>query len=204
MLTKKRQDVSENEEEERITQNKDHSHSTLEQNWIVRARREQEFDKQILELKREVSRYKREERRIARNNLMLTAQEEKMLTIQKEKLLTIQKEEMDQKVVPGSPDSQCLEAVHVDQLWEENVGLTHESLEGQIEMRTDQEWRRGEGLVERGMATDEVSSGWVITNLIGDCPVIKDGDLSNASAETSPRGAAESRTKTVTAATQLS
>ena len=95
VLTKKRQDVSNDEEEEKITQTKDRSHSPFkEQNWVVRAKREQEIDRTILELKREVSRYEREERRISRNNLMLTTQEEEMLTIQKEKMLTIQKEEL--------------------------------------------------------------------------------------------------------------
>ena len=55
------------------------------------------------------------------------------------------------------------------------------------------------------MATDDVGSYWVVTNLIGDFPVTtKEGDLSNASAKTFTRGAVEGGTVTATAATQLS
>ena len=92
----------------------------------------------------------------------------------------------------------------MSQLREENSGATRGSLEGQIEI-TDGDWRGREGLVERGVATDDVGSYWVVTNLIGDFPVTtKEGNLSNASAETFTHGAVEGGTMTATAAAQLS
>ena len=218
MLTKKClhvQDVSEEEEEEKITQTKDQSHSPFkEQNWVVCAKREQEMDRAILELKREVSRYKREERRIARNSLGENKADrlEKLRDCKKnEKMLTIQKEEMDKKeqaaedrIGQDSPHSQCVVSAHVSQLREEKSGTTRGSLDGQTEM-TNGDWRGGEGLAERGVATDDVGLYWVVTNLIGDFPVAtKEGNLSNASTKTFTHGTVEGGTVTATAAAQLS
>ena len=135
------------------------------------------------------------------------------------KMLTIQKEEMDKKeratvnidrTIPrlrdiledrigqDSPHSQCVVSALVSQLREEKSGAIRGSLEGQTEM-TNRDWRGGEGLAERGVATDDVGLYWVVTNLIGDFPV-----TTNVSAETFTHGAVEGGTVTATAAAQLS
>ena len=62
VLTKRCPEVSESEDEE-VPQKR----GQTKQSWIVRERRNQDVNRQLLKLKREVDRYKREERRKARN-----------------------------------------------------------------------------------------------------------------------------------------
>ena len=110
----------------------------------------------------------------------------------------------EDRIGQDSPHSQWVMSAHVSQLREEKSGATRGSMEGQTEM-TNGDWRGGGDLAVRGVATDDVGLYWVVTNLIDDFPVTaKEGDLSNASAETITRGAVEGGTVTATAVAQLS